>query len=180
VFAKYNYTIFQLLIADPTNPRTGFTLCRDWTESQGKDFPFCNPRQLFVQICRDQANSGWEISLEGGSSKEEIKKSLRRRKQLFKHRLKEEEQVLKSWSGENWSLAWIPAIYPVIYSEIYRGTKEPLREYWHKLDEAHDLLVEFICRKPSRHARKDVALIFPGRDRGGRAINPETKQRLFW
>lgn len=176
VFSEYYFQILRLLIADPTQPTTGFSVIQDWAESQKRPFPFNHPRELFIEICRDHANSGWEISLEGSPSKEVIKKDLRCEKQLFKGRLEaeQEKETLQRWAKESWSVAWIPAIYNE------RNNRKTLYPYWEKVDKAHDRLVEFICRKPSKHAEQDVKLIFLGRDRGGRAIDPETKQRVFW
>ncbi len=173
VFSNFFFCILQLLIADSNNSVTGFSLIKQWALSKGKEFPFCDATELFVEIYRCWDKDGWQIFIEGGSTKEDLKTTLRTLKKFFKGDWEKSQrtQYLKSCEEENWSLAWLVAIYP-------KRFKEPLRQFWQEFDEAFSSLVQFVCRKPSEYAKLGVQLIMPSVDRHDNPINPKTKQRL--
>jgi hypothetical protein len=148
IFSRFLFQILQLLIGTPGEEMTGFSLIKDWATKTGRDFPFKGPIELFIQICRDYANEGWNVSINDPPPIIDMRHDWHKQSKFLRGNLEEEEAViLHSYGQDDWLLAWMVGIYG------YRF-KKPLQGKFKEFLDAHKAAVSLICDKKPRYGAR--------------------------
>lgn len=172
IFSNYLYRILQLLIGDPATGISGF----EWVQKAAqdkRDFPFQNPRELLIEICREEANSTPANPEEAsnGISLGDLRSTLRQQTALLSSRFSEtaqEEEILQAYSQAGWGVFWI-------YGVFYHRHDRRMASYFKEFLAAQKEFTAFFCNP---NPAPDLGLVSPKRDRRGDLRDPKTKQLL--
>lgn len=177
VNASYRFSQLNLIIV-------GWDLIKKEANRNHKSFSFNNPRELFTELCRQQATieitDSITDSITDGNTNESIGKvreNYRYRSSFYRDRLKakETEQALEICrKSEYWENFVVYAIWEKKFSGLSRGNLE-MRDCWKKYLAAHKKLSAFWCDNKTKNTYR---LILP-KWTYGYAINPQTSQRLW-
>lgn len=134
----------------------GFEHIRDASIQNGKDFPFQNPRELFVQVCRELSENGVKNAtsrnINQGSTLNQVREDLALINELFRERLDEpnkkgritKTQLLAIYqASHSWCEFWIYALFK-------HRLKPELRDYTNKFLRSHKTLLSFFKKSRTR------------------------------
>lgn len=137
VMSRYYFAILQLVIE-------AFPIIREVTVSERRSFPFENPRELFAQICRDNANGGTaelqSNELNQGFELKALRKNLRMWDAFYRDGdalpEKKHDAILFQLKTGDLSGFWIFTIWK-------DKTRKPLRDTWKNFRAAHKAVCQF-------------------------------------
>lgn len=173
VNSRYRFSQLNLIIV-------GWDLIKEAANRNHKNFPFNNPRELFTELCRQQAIIEITDNITDDDTKENIGKvrdNYRYRSSFYRDRLKgeETEQALEICrKSKYWENFIIYAIWEKKFSELRTGELE-MKNCWKKYLVTHKKLSAFWCDNKTKNTYR---LILP-KWTYGYAINPQTSQRLW-
>ncbi len=121
LFSSHLFQILQVIIK-------GFSFIKDAAIHEGRNFPFDNPRELFIEICRDWANYSLEAAsskgINQGSGLDEVRDAWTTMSKFYRSRLSKgytglrvhkdklnEEQILSDLKNGDWFGFWQFAIF---------------------------------------------------------------------
>ncbi|MBD0314063.1 MAG: hypothetical protein ICV86_14745 [Microcoleus sp. T3-bin5] len=168
----YRFSQLNLIIV-------GWDLIKDAAKRNRRNFPFNNPRELFTELCRQQAmvDISDVVSDEGengGIGK--VRDNCRIRAAFYRGKLepKETEEMLETHrNSEYWENFIIYAVWEKRNSGLTRANFK-MRDCWKTFLAAHKKLTAFWCNKS---AIDNCRFILP-KWSYGYAMNPQTSQRL--
>lgn len=162
----------------------GFPEIKSAAQSEGLDFPFAIPRELFTQICKEDANYG-ASEVFGTDTKDDLSQLRKTNVEdgaFFRGRLppKQEQKKLSALKNGGWTYFWLFAIWK------FRLRKE-LRDEWRFFLACHKSLCRFLAKGNSKEVRITLALWREGHPfspRTGSPIDPillrSVKSRQFF
>ncbi len=173
VSSYYRFSQLNLIIV-------GWDLIKDAARRNNRDFPFNNPRELFTELCRQQAaidisdvvSKGEEES--GGIGK--LRDNYRIRAAFYRGKLepKETKELLEIHrNSEYWENFIIYALWDKKLTGLTRANLK-MRDCWKAFLAAHKNLTAFWTNKT---AIDGCSLVLP-KWRYGYAVHPQTSQRL--
>ena len=170
----YQFSQLNLIIV-------GWDLIKKAAQENHRNFPFNNPRELFTEVCRQQATVDINdvVSDEGengGIGKARKKYSFRGA--FYQGRLdpKETKKILEVCRvSECWENFIIYAIWKKKNTDETRANFK-MRDCWKAFLEAHKKMTAFWCSKTPVDRYK---LILP-KWNSGYAVNPQTSRRINW
>ncbi len=172
VNSRYRFAQLKLIIA-------GWDLIKDAAKKNDRNFPFNNPRELFTELCRQQATVDISDLVRdegenGGIGK--VRDNYRIRAAFYRDRLepKKTEELLEIHrNSEYWENFIIYAVWEKRNSGLTR-VEFKMRDCWKAFLAAHKDLTAFWCNKT---AIDGCSFVLP-KWRYGYALNPQTNQRL--
>lgn len=169
----YRFSQLNLIIV-------GWDLIKNAAKRNRRNFPFNNPRELFTELCRQQATV--EISdvvsdegENGGIGK--VRENYRVRAAFYRGRLEPEETktLLEIYrNSEYWENFLIYAVWEKRNSGLRRANFQ-MRDCWKAFLAAHKELAAFWCNKT---AIDNCQFVLP-KWSCGYAIHPQTSKRLW-
>jgi hypothetical protein len=171
VNSNYRFSQLNLIIV-------GWNLIKDAAKRNHRNFAFNHPRELFTELCRQQATVDTSSVINdkgenGGIGK--VRANHRIRAAFYRGRLesKEEEEMLEMHrKSEYWEDFIIYAIWEKRNSGLRANFK--MRDCWKAFLEAHKKLTTFWC---SNSPIDGCILILP-KWNWGYAVNPKTSRRI--
>lgn len=139
LFSSHLFQILQVIIK-------GFSFIKDAAIHEGRNFPFYNPRELFIEICRDWADFNLEaaasIDIEQGRGLNEVRDAWTTMSKFYRGRKREdytgllvhkdeliEEQILADLKKGDWFGFWQFAIFEHRFKELRLPFKEFLKTH---------------------------------------------------
>lgn len=147
--ADFYFSILQILIR-------GFDCIGEAAVREGLDFWFDDPRELFSQICREDANYGIAHIFDSNDDRtlSRTRTALSHESALFRGRLsgtEEERTALLALQSAGWSGFWLYAIWG------NRFKKELIRD-WQDFLENHKALCSFMSKKNFKAEAPQIVL----------------------
>lgn len=169
VMSRYYFAILELVIE-------AFPIIQEVAIREGRSFPFENPRELFGQICRDNAiGSTAELQsdeLNQGFELKPLRKNLRTWHAFYRDgnalpEKKHKEILLQLQTGD-WSGFWIFAIWD-------DKTRKPLRDTWEKFKAAHKAVCQFADKNDYSNGKATMIKL-----NAGKAFCSSSMQPVSW
>ena len=164
VMSHYYFSILQVVIQT-------FSIIREVAIRKKRSFPFNNPRELFEQICRDDANGGTtelrSNELNQGFNLKTLRKNLRMCHKFYREALPEKEHnefLLELQTGD-WSGFWIFAI-------LQGKEKTPLKNTWENFKDAHKAVCQFMDKDDYPDGKVTMTKFNAGKAYCSRSVQP--------
>jgi hypothetical protein len=174
VNSRYRLSQLNLIIV-------GWDLIKDAAKRNRKRVPFNDPRELFTELCRQQAavDTSDVVSDEGeNGGVGKVRKNCRIRAAFYRDRLepKETQEMLEMHrNSEYWENFVIYAVWEKRNSGLTRSCYK-MRDCWKAFLDAHKNLTAFWCNKTPI----DGCILILPKWHHGYAVNPQTSQRIKW
>jgi hypothetical protein len=165
VTSRYYLAILNLVIE-------AFPIIQEAALSEGRLDTFGNPRELFAQICRDNANGSIaEIQtkeLNQGVGLKELRKILRKEDAFYRDALPEPEVNLRlaELRQGDWSRFWIFAIWK------HRHSSRELRKVWRDFKVAHRAICQFADKNDYSDGKVTMIKFNAGRAFSSHSMQP--------